>query len=90
MGENYVEHAFLYARKTVEALGADIDLYYNDYNAFFPEKARGHQCPGCQSVNTFAQDGRRPGTAALMDGVGMQGYIGGYGTQEGCLERVPS
>ena len=22
-----------------------------------------------------------------MDGIGMQGYIGGYGVQEGCLEQ---
>ena len=23
----------------------------------------------------------------LLDGIGMQGYIGGYGTQSGCLEQ---
>ena len=37
-------------------------------------------------MNTFVknEDGsfRR-----LMDGIGMQGYIGGYGTQNGCLEE---
>ena len=39
-----------------------------------------------ESVNSYAklEDGS---TRHLMDGVGMQGYIGGYGTQSGCLEE---
>ena len=40
MGDSYVELSFLYARNTVESLGADIKLYYNDYNAYFSDKAK--------------------------------------------------
>ena len=85
MGDDYVEYAFLYARNTVEALGADIDLYYNDYNAYFPEKAEAILALA-ESINTFAQD-EDGNDRILCDGIGMQGYIGGYGTQEGCLEE---
>ena len=85
MGEDYVALAFLYARDAVEALGADIRLYYNDYNAYFPDKARAILALA-ESVNTYAKndDGS---DRWLMDGIGMQGYIGGYGTQSGCLEE---
>ena len=38
LGDDYVELAFL-RQDAEEALGADIRLYYNDYNAYFPEKA---------------------------------------------------
>ena len=83
MGDDYVSWAFLYARNTVDALGADIDLYYNDYNAYFPDKAQAILALAAE-VNSFAQN--EDGTnRKLMDGIGMQGYIGGYGTQEGCL-----
>ena len=84
MGNDYVEYSFLCARNTVEALGADIDLYYNDYNAYFPEKAKAIRALA-ESINTYAQDGDG-NDRKLIDGIGMQGYIGGYGTQEGCLE----
>jgi len=30
--------SILYARNTVDALGADIRLFYNDYNTFYAEK----------------------------------------------------
>jgi len=83
MGNDYVELAFLYARNTVEALGADIKLYYNDYNAYFTDKASAI-CELVKSVNSYAQD-ENGNPRKLMDGVGMQGYIGGYGTQSGCL-----
>ena len=85
MGEDYVEQAFLYARNTVEALDADIELYYNDYNAFFPEKAAAIRALA-ESINSYAQD-ENGENRLLCDGIGMQGYIGGYGTQEGCLEE---
>ena len=86
MGDDYVALSFLYARNAVEALGADIRLYYNDYNAYFADKAKAI-LKLAESVDTYAQN--PDGTARkLMDGIGMQGYIGGYGTQEGCL--VPS
>ena len=83
MGDNYVELAFLYARNTVEALNADIKLYYNDYNAYFTDKAAAIQALA-KSVNSFAAD-ENGHPRKLMDGIGMQGYIGGYGTQSGCL-----
>ena len=38
VGDDYVEYAFLCARNTVEKLGADIKLFYNDYNMFMTEK----------------------------------------------------
>lgn len=84
MGDDYVSWAFLYARNAVEELNADIDLYYNDYNAYFPEKAQAILKLAAE-VNSFAAD-ENGEPRQLMDGVGMQGYIGGYGTQAGCLE----
>lgn len=85
MGDDYVELSFLYARNVVEALGADIKLYYNDYNAYFADKAAAI-LNLARSVNSYAQN--EDGTPRkLMDGIGMQGYIGGYGVQQGCLEE---
>ena len=83
MGDDYVSWAFLYARNAVEALGAKIDLYYNDYNAYFGDKAAAILALAAE-VNSFAQDAEG-NDRRLMDGIGMQGYIGGYGTQSGCL-----
>ncbi len=85
MGDDYVAQAFLFARNAVDALGADIRLYYNDYNAYFPEKAAAIRALA-ESVNTFAKD-ENGNYRKLMDGIGMQGYIGGYGTQSGCLQE---
>lgn len=84
MGDDYVALSFLYAKNTVKALGADIKLYYNDYNAYFEEKAQAIRAL-IDSVNTYAQADNGE-FRQLCDGVGMQGYIGGYGVQEGCLE----
>lgn len=78
IGNDYVELAFLYARDAVDATGADIRLFYNDYNLFYDAK-RASACALAQSINSYA-GGRR-----LVDGIGMQGYIGGYGQQQGCL-----
>ena len=83
MGDDYVSLAFLYARNAVEALGADIKLYYNDYNAYFADKAQAIRTL-IQEVNTSALD-ENGQPRKLCDGIGMQGYIGGYGVQEGCL-----
>ena len=83
MGDDYVALAFLYAKNAVEALGADIKLYYNDYNAYFSDKAKAIRAL-VDSVNTFAQTDNGE-FRQLCDGIGMQGYIGGYGTQDGCL-----
>ncbi|MBR2288235.1 MAG: endo-1,4-beta-xylanase, partial [Clostridia bacterium] len=63
---------------------ADIKLYYNDYNAYFADKAKAILALA-QSVDSYATDAEgKP--RKLIDGIGMQGYIGGYGTQSGCLE----
>ena len=85
IGDDYVAQAFLFARNAVDALGADIRLYYNDYNAYFPEKAAAIRALA-ESVNNFALD-ENGNPRKLMDGIGMQGYIGGYGTQSGCLQE---
>ena len=83
VGEDYVEYSFLCARDTVESLGADIHLFYNDYNMFFSEK-RTAALALLESINIYAKD-EKGGYRKLADGIGMQGYLGGYGTQEGCL-----
>ena len=82
-GDDYVEYSFLCARNTVEELGADIALFYNDYNTYMTSK-RSAIAELVKSINSYAQnpDGSN---RVLCDGVGMQGYIGGYGTQNGCM-----
>ncbi len=83
IGDDYVEYSFLYARNAVEALGADIELYYNDYNMLYPAKRNAAKAL-VESINSFAKDDQ--GNARkLIDGIGMQGYMGGYGEQSGCL-----
>ncbi|MBR2054357.1 MAG: endo-1,4-beta-xylanase [Clostridia bacterium] len=84
LGNDYVEFSFLCAKDTVEALGADITLFYNDYNMFFPEK-RDAALALIDSINHYAKD-ENGEYRKLIDGAGMQGYIGGYGVQDGCLE----
>ncbi|MCR5297140.1 MAG: endo-1,4-beta-xylanase [Clostridiales bacterium] len=80
VGDDYVEYAFLCARNTVDRLGKDIRLFYNDYNMFMKEK-RSAAAALAESIRSYDPDGR-----PLIDGIGMQGYLGGYGVQEGCLE----
>lgn len=84
VGDDYVEYAFLCARDTVEKLGADITLFYNDYNMFQPEK-RAAALQLAESVNSYAQNADGS-PRKLVDGIGMQGYLGGYGSQSGCLD----
>ncbi len=81
VGDDYVEYAFLCARNTVEKLGVDVKLFYNDYNMFMEEK-RNAAVALIKSIQAYDPDGR-----PLIDGLGMQGYLGGYGVQEGCLEE---
>ena len=85
VGEDYVEYSFLCARETVDRLGADIKLFYNDYNMFFPEK-RAAAVELVTRINTYTTD-ENGQPRKLIDGLGMQGYMGGYGVQEGCLEE---
>ena len=84
VGDDYVEYAFLCARNTQEKLGADIKLFYNDYNLFFPDK-RAAACALVDSIQSYAKD-EEGNPRSLIDGIGMQGYMGGYGTQSGCLD----
>ena len=84
VGDDYVEYAFLCARNTVEKLGADIHLFYNDYNMFMTEK-RTAALALLDSINSYAENDNGE-FRKLADGIGMQGYLGGYGVQEGCLE----
>ena len=84
LGDDYVEYAFLCARNTQEKLGADIKLFYNDYNLFFADK-RNAACELVKSIQSYATDGDG-NPRSLIDGVGMQGYMGGYGEQNGCLD----
>jgi len=89
IGDDYVELSFLYAKDTVEKLQkqnpeVSIKLFYNDYNAYFPEK-RDSICEVVKSINSYAKDSNGK-YRKLCEGVGLQSYIGGYGEQEGCLE----
>ncbi|MBR4501063.1 MAG: endo-1,4-beta-xylanase [Clostridia bacterium] len=85
VGDDYVEYSFLYARNAVESLGADIKLFYNDYNMLYADK-RGAAKYLVESINTFAA-GDNGEYRVLIDGIGMQGYMGGYGAQSGCLSN---
>lgn len=85
LGSDYVEQSFLYAKNTVDELGAGIKLYYNDYNSFYKSK-REEIVNLVKSINSYAKDAKG-NTRKLCDGVGMQGYIGGYGTQNGCMNE---
>ena len=80
VGDDYVEYAFLCARNTVEKLGVNIKLYYNDYNMFMKDK-RSAALALIKSIQSYDPDGR-----PLIDGLGMQGYYGGYGVQQGCMD----
>ena len=84
VGDDYVEYAFLCARNTQEKLGADIKLFYNDYNLFFPAKRKA-ACALAKSIQSYATD-ENGNPRKLIDGIGMQGYMGGYGEQNGCLD----
>ena len=84
VGDDYVEYAFLCARNTQEKLGADIKLFYNDYNLFMRDK-RDAACALVKSIQSYATD-ENGNPRSLIDGIGMQGYMGGYGEQAGCLD----
>ncbi len=83
IGDDYVQLSFLYAREAARTAGADIKLFYNDYNAFMQDKGMAIR-QLIRSVNSYTQD-ENGANVKLCDGVGMQGYIGGYGTQSGCM-----
>ena len=75
IGPDYVELSFKYAKNTVNKVNPKIKLFYNDYNTFYGEK-RNAISNLIKSINKNEK---------LCDGIGMQGYVGGYGTQAGCM-----
>ncbi len=85
IGKDYVEKAFLFARDTVDNLGADIRLYLNDFNAFKPQK-RERLIQLVNDINHYSKDSS-DAYRRLCDGVGMQGYLGGINNQAKCLTQ---
>lgn len=88
LGSDYVELSFRYTYEVIEELRTtlpdiDLKLYYNDYNTFYAEK-RDAICELVKSINSYLSDGKG-GYVKLCDGVGMQSYIGGFGSQNGCM-----
>lgn len=79
IGSDYVEYSFLYGRKAVNKLkeqypdrDVNIKLFYNDFNCFQRNK-RDAMCALVRSIQAF---GEAQGMGSLIDGVGMQCYIG--------------
>jgi len=65
IGEDFVQKAFAYARKyTKQYQGEDIQLFYNDYNEYFPAKREG--------IISLLKPVKEAGN---IDGVGMQSHI---------------
>lgn len=77
IGQDYVEQSFKFARKVVNKLNPEIKLFYNDYSTFQYSKKQAI----IELIKTLNKKEK------LCDGMGMQGYIGGYGTQGGCMNK---
>lgn len=77
MGEDYVKYAFKCAHDTVQKVNPNIKLFYNDYSTFY----QGKRDAIIALIKYLNKDEK------LCDGVGMQGYIGGYGQQNGCMSN---
>lgn len=80
IGSDYVEYSFLFAREAVDELKAKyphrdikIKLFYNDFGCYTKDK-RNAICALAQSIMEF---GNERGKGNLIDGVGMQCYLGG-------------
>lgn len=82
IGHDYVKYAFKYAYDCIKKNGYDITLFYNDYNTFQVGK-RTAICNLIDEIN--AKDKINPDGSKLCQGIGMQCYVGGYGTQSGCM-----
>lgn len=83
IGRDYVKWAFKYAHDCVKENGYDIKLFYNDYNTYQVGK-RTCIINLINEINS-KDDVINPDGEKLCDGVGMQCYVGGYGTQNGCM-----
>lgn len=75
IGPDYVELSFKYAREAVNKTNPAIKLFYNDYNTFYSPKK--------EAIGKLLQSINK--NEKLCDGLGMQGYVGGYGQQNGCM-----
>ena len=62
LGEEFIPLAFQYAHEA----DPEAELYYNDYNEWYPEKRK----TVVKLINTIKERGLR------IDGIGMQGHIG--------------
>ena len=71
IGADYVEQAFLAARKVVDDNGWDIKLYYNDYNDDNANKAKAIASMVKELNDKYALT--HPGKL-LIDGIGMQAH----------------
>lgn len=67
IGGDYIKYAFQYAKEAVKATGADIKLYYNDFNCFQNPKT-GYIVKLIEYLN---EDPENP----LLDCMGMEGYV---------------
>ena len=85
IGKDYIAYSFLFARNAQEGLGTEIGLFYNDYNMLYPAKREAAK-ELVNSLNSFAVD-KNGNPRKLIDGIGMQGYMGGYGVQNGCMTQ---
>ncbi|MFD3002343.1 endo-1,4-beta-xylanase [Pontibacter toksunensis] len=71
IGEDYLQKAFEFARQA----DPEMELYYNDYNLWKPEKRAG----AVRLVRSLQEKGIK------VDGIGMQGH---YGIKSPALEEV--
>jgi endo-1,4-beta-xylanase len=62
IGDDYVEHAFRFAH----AADPDAELYYNDFNEWYPDKI--------DAVSKLVRDFQKKGVR--IDGIGLQGHWG--------------
>ena len=77
IGPDYVELAFKYARTAANKVNPNIKLFYNDYNTFYSPKK--------EAIGKLLASINK--NEKLCDGLGMQGYVGGYGQQAGCMNQ---
>ncbi len=77
IGSDYVELAFKYAKNAVNKVNPKIKLFYNDYNTFYSPKK--------EAIGNLIKSINK--NEKLCDGIGMQGYVGGYGQQSGCMNQ---
>ncbi|GJP94014.1 CAZyme family GH10 [Aspergillus niger] len=65
IGEDYVTYAFQYARETVNSLGADIKLFYNDYTI---------SRPGTKVTAVLDMIAKIQSAGDYIDGIGMESH----------------